>query len=57
LSLPLFLWHILCDLHAKHLTNRWSEPLAGAMTKFEFMRPLSMFAALAPASGGSAPSR
>src|SRR5206468_4079611 len=39
------------------LTKRWSQPLADAMTKFEFMRPLSMFSALAPASGGSAPSR
>jgi hypothetical protein len=39
------------------LTNRWSQPLAGAMTSFDFLKPFSMFAALAAASGGSAPSR
>jgi hypothetical protein len=39
------------------LTNRWSQPLAGAMTTFNFMKQFSMFATLAAASGGSAPSR
>jgi len=39
------------------LTNRWSQPLAAAMTRFNFMKQLSMFATLAAASGGSAPSR
>ncbi|HEX3584707.1 MAG TPA: hypothetical protein VH024_01865, partial [Candidatus Angelobacter sp.] len=41
----------------KDLTNRWSQPLAGAMTTFDFMKRFPMFATLAPASGGSAPSR
>jgi hypothetical protein len=40
-----------------HLTNRWSQPLAVAMRTFDFMREVSMLATLAPASGGSAPSR
>jgi hypothetical protein len=40
-----------------HLTNRWSQPLAAVMTTFNFMKQFSMFAALAPASGGSALSR
>jgi hypothetical protein len=39
------------------LTNRWSQPLAVAMTRFDFMKQLSVFATLAPASGGSALSR
>jgi len=39
------------------LTNRWSQPLAGAVTQFDFMKQLSMFATLAAASRGSAPSR
>jgi hypothetical protein len=39
------------------LTNRWSQPLAGAMHTFDFMKQLSMFATLAAASGGSALSR
>jgi hypothetical protein len=34
------------------LTNRWSPPLAVAMRTFDFMKQLSVFAALAPASGG-----
>jgi hypothetical protein len=42
---------------ATGLTNRWSRPLAGVMTRFDFMKQFSMFATLAPASGGSAPSR
>jgi len=41
----------------EHLTNRWSQPLAGAMRTPDFMKQFSMFATLAPASGGSAPSR
>jgi len=40
-----------------HLTNRWGQPLAGAMIGFDFMKQFPMFATLAPASGGSAPSR
>jgi hypothetical protein len=39
------------------LTNRWSQPLAAVLSTFDFMRLFSMFAVLAPASGGSAPSR
>jgi hypothetical protein len=39
------------------LTNRWSQPLADAMTTFDFMKQFSMFVALAAASGGSARSR
>ena len=39
------------------LTNRWSQPLAVVMSTFDFMKQLSMFATLAPASGGSAQSR
>jgi len=38
-------------------SNRWSQPLAVVMTTFDFMKQFSMFAALAFASGGSAPSR
>jgi len=40
-----------------HLTNRWSQPLAGVKSTFDFMKQYSMFAALAAASGGSALSR
>jgi hypothetical protein len=39
------------------LTNRSSQSLAGVMTRFDFMKQFSMSASLAPASGGSAPSR
>ena len=39
------------------LTNRWSQPLADAMTTFDFMKQFSMFATLAAGSGGSTPSR
>jgi hypothetical protein len=39
------------------LTNRWSQPLAVVMTRFNFIKQLSMFATLALASGGSAFSR
>jgi hypothetical protein len=45
------------DLHINGLTNRWSQPLAVAMTTFDSMKQFLMFAALAAASGGSAPSR
>ncbi len=34
------------------LTKRSSQPLAGALTSFNFMKQLSMFVTLAPASGG-----
>jgi hypothetical protein len=40
-----------------HLTNRWSQPLAVVMTRFNFMKQFPVFDMLAPASGGSAPSR
>jgi hypothetical protein len=36
----------------KRLTKRCSQPLAGAMRRFDFMKQLSMFATLAAASGG-----
>jgi len=39
------------------LTNRWSEPLAVVMRTLNFIKQFSMFAMLATASGGSAPSR
>jgi hypothetical protein len=39
------------------LTNRWSQSLAAVKPTFDFMEQLTMFAALAAASGGSAPSR
>jgi hypothetical protein len=39
------------------LTNRWSQPLAVLKSTFNFMKQFSMFATLAAASGGSAPSR
>jgi hypothetical protein len=40
----------LCDVC--RLTKRWSQPLAVAMRPFDFMKQLSEFATLAPASGG-----
>jgi len=43
--------------HTKCRTNRWSQPLAIVMSTFDFMKQFSMFATLAAASGGSAPSR
>jgi hypothetical protein len=39
------------------LTNRWSQPLAGVNSTFDFMKQFPLFATLVPASGGSAPSR
>ena len=39
------------------LTNRWSQQLAVAMRTLDFMKQFFVFAALAPAGGGSAPSR
>jgi hypothetical protein len=39
------------------LTNRSSQPLADAMFTLDFIKQFSMFATLAPASGGSASSR
>jgi hypothetical protein len=44
-------------MQPNHLTNRWSQPLAVAMRRFDFMKQFLMFASLGPASGGSAPSR
>jgi hypothetical protein len=41
----------------ERLTNRWSQPLAVAMRRFDFMKQFLMFATLAAASGCSAPSR
>jgi hypothetical protein len=43
--------------HAKDLTNHSSQPLDVVKSRFNFMKQFSMFATLAPASGGSAPSR
>jgi hypothetical protein len=40
-----------------HLTNRWSQPLAAVMTRFNFMKQFSTLRKLAATSGGSAPSR
>jgi len=34
-----------------HLTSRWSQPLAGVMRRFNFMKQFSEFATLAAASG------
>jgi len=48
---------IFSALNTSHLTNRWSQPLAALMSTFNFMKQFSMFATLALASGGSAPSR
>jgi len=42
---------------ATDLTNRWSQPLAIVMIRFDFVKPFSMFATFAAASGGSALSR
>jgi len=39
------------------LTNRWSQPLAGMMHTFDFMKQFFVFATLGFASGGSALSR
>jgi hypothetical protein len=36
----------------KRLTNRWSQPLAVVVSTFDFMNQFSMFATLAPTSGG-----
>jgi hypothetical protein len=41
----------------KGLTKRSSQPLAVVKFTFDFMKQFPMFAALAPASGGSALSR
>jgi hypothetical protein len=38
-------------------SKRWSQPLAAVKSIFDFMKQFSMFAMLALASGGSAPSR
>jgi hypothetical protein len=39
------------------LTNRSSQPLAAVKSTFDFMKQFLVFAMLALASGGSAPSR
>jgi len=39
------------------LTNRWSQPLAGVTSTFNFMKQFPEFATLAVTSGGSALSR
>jgi hypothetical protein len=44
-------------LKRRDLTNRWSQPLSAVMSEFNFIKQFPMFAALAAASGGSAPSR
>jgi hypothetical protein len=43
--------------HINRLTNHWSQPLAAVKSTFDFMKQFRMFATLAAASGGSAPSR
>ena len=40
-----------------HLTNRWSQPQAVAMRRFDFTKQFPEFVTLAAASGGSTPSR
>jgi hypothetical protein len=47
----------LLPLKPNHLTRRCSQPLAVVMTGFDFMKQFLMFATLAAARGGSAPSR
>ena len=47
----------MSSLAESHLTRRSSQPLTGESPTFNFMKPFSMFATLALASGGSAPSR
>ncbi len=39
------------------LTNRWSQTLAVVKSTFDFMKQFQVFATLALASGGAAPSR
>lgn len=46
-----------CALDPNHLTNRWRQPLAAVLSRFDFMREFPMFATLVPASGASALSR
>jgi len=48
---------ILKPFLSLHAASRWSQPLAAVMSRFDLMKQLLMFATLAPASGGSAPSR
>jgi hypothetical protein len=36
----------------KHLAKRSSQPLAGVISRFDFMKQFPMFATLAAASGG-----
>jgi hypothetical protein len=55
-------WRLLrCDpimiITELDLTNRCSQPLAAVTPMFNFMKQYSVFAMLAAASGGSAPSR
>jgi hypothetical protein len=45
------------SLHTSYLTNRSSQPPTGAMSRFDFMKQLSMFAMLAATSRGLSPSR
>jgi hypothetical protein len=47
----------LFRIHVIRLTNRWIQPLAAVKSTFDVMKPFLMFARLALASGGSAPSR
>jgi hypothetical protein len=41
-----------CIVPPTRLTNRSSQPLTGAMNRFDFMKQFLMFSTLAPASGG-----
>jgi hypothetical protein len=45
------------QLCSASLTNRSSQPLAVVKSTFDFMKQFIVFATLALASGGSAPSR
>jgi hypothetical protein len=48
---------IFSPLNTSHLTTRSRQPLAGVKSTLNFMKQFPVFATLAPASGGSAPSR
>jgi hypothetical protein len=57
LYLPQFPFRSCRGCSAQGLTSRWSQPLTVAMRTFDFMKQFREFAALAPASDGSALSR
>jgi hypothetical protein len=47
----------ILNIGSKKPSQSPRQPLAGVMSTFDFMKQFSMFATLAPTSGGSAPSR